>query len=149
MHKKIVYFVRHGQSEDNIAPVFQAPDSPLSSEGKEQARRIAERVSKIPFEVLIASPFQRAKETAEAIARATGKTPEFSDLFVERIKPKSVAGKFYNDPEADKIWRQWNQSLYSSGMRIEDGENFDDIIDRTDKALASLRAHQITHRSMS
>ena len=30
---KVVYFVRHGQSEDNVAPVFQAPESPLSAVG--------------------------------------------------------------------------------------------------------------------
>ena len=31
---KVVYFVRHGQSEDNVAPVFQSPDSPLSAVGR-------------------------------------------------------------------------------------------------------------------
>ena len=40
---KVVYFVRHGQSEDNVAPVFQSPDSPLSAVGRNQAARIAAR----------------------------------------------------------------------------------------------------------
>ena len=35
---KVVYFVRHGQSEDNIAPVFQSPDSPLSAVGRQASR---------------------------------------------------------------------------------------------------------------
>jgi broad specificity phosphatase PhoE len=38
--EKIVYFVRHAQSEDNVAPVFQSPNSPLNEEGKRQAERI-------------------------------------------------------------------------------------------------------------
>src|SRR3989338_8930696 len=71
--EKIVYFVRHGQSADNVAPVFQSPDSPLNEKGQQQAESIAQRVSKLSFDALIASPFERAKQTAEAIAKATGK----------------------------------------------------------------------------
>lgn len=137
--KKVVYFVRHGQSDDNVAPVFQSPNSPLSAKGREQAERIAERVSNISFEALIASPFRRAKETAEAIARLTNKISEFSDLFVERIKPAGINGKPYNDPEADTLWREWVKSLYTPGMRVADGENFDDLLMRADKALALLQ----------
>ena len=48
---KVVYFVRHGQSEDNVAPVFQSPDSPLSAVGRNQAARIAARVATLAFDV--------------------------------------------------------------------------------------------------
>jgi len=136
--QKIVYFVRHGQSADNVLPVFQSPDSPLNEKGKQQAEKIADRVSRLSFEALIASPFQRAKETAEAIQRVTGKTPEFSDLFVERVKPTSINGKPYTDKKANTAWREWEKSLYTPGMRVEDGENFDDLVARADKALAFL-----------
>ena len=64
---KVVYFVRHGQSEDNIAPVFQSPDSPLSAVGRHQAARIAARVATLAFDVLLASPYRRAHETADVI----------------------------------------------------------------------------------
>jgi broad specificity phosphatase PhoE len=138
--EKIVYFVRHAQSEHNIAPVFQSPDSPLSPEGMRQAERIADRVSRLAFEVLIASPFRRARETAEAIARIAGREPELSPLFVERLKPSRINGKPFADEEARAIWREWHKSLYSPGMRVEDGENLDDIVARVDKALAFLSA---------
>ena len=59
---KVVYFVRHGQSEDNVAPVFQSPHSPLSEVGRTQAQRIAARVAKLAFDALLTSPYQRAKE---------------------------------------------------------------------------------------
>jgi broad specificity phosphatase PhoE len=65
---KVVYFVRHGQSEDNVAPVFQSPDSPLSAVGRQQAERIAARVAKLSFDVLLASPYRRAHETAAVIS---------------------------------------------------------------------------------
>jgi probable phosphoglycerate mutase len=137
--QKTVYFLRHGQSEDNVAPVFQSPDSPLSAAGRIQAEKIAKRVSQLPLEAFIASPFQRAKETAEAIGKVINKEPEYSELFVERVKPTSIAGKSYKDEEANVVWREWEKSLYTPGMRVADGENFDDLIARADKALAFLK----------
>ena len=137
--EKTVYFVRHGQSEDNVTPVFQSPHSPLNEKGRGQAKSIAQRVSKLSFDALIASPFERAKQTAEAIAKATGKQPEYSELFVERIKPSYINGKSYTDDEANTLWREWENNLYTSGMRTDDGENFDDLIARADKALTFLQ----------
>lgn len=137
--EKIVYFVRHGQSEANVSPVFQSPDSPLNETGKNQAQKIAERIAKLSFETLIASPLARTKETAEAITAKTGKQPEYSDLFVERIKPTSLYGKSYEDEKADALWKNWEKSLYTPDLRVEDSENFDDLISRADKALEFLR----------
>jgi broad specificity phosphatase PhoE len=136
---KVVYFVRHGQSEDNVAPVFQSPHSPLSEVGRTQAQRIAARVAKLSFDALLASPYQRAKETAEAIGKVTGKAPEFCALFTERVKPTSVNGKPYTDEAARRAWLAWEHSLYTPGMRVEDGENYDDLVTRADKALALLK----------
>lgn len=135
---KTVYFVRHGESEANVSPVFQAPDSPLNDTGLTQARAVAERIQKVQFDVLIASPFARAKKTAEIIADATGRVPEFSALFVERIKPKSIDGRPYTDEQANATWRSWEASLHTPGVRVEDGENFDDLVLRADTALSFL-----------
>jgi broad specificity phosphatase PhoE len=137
--EKTVYFVRHAQSVDNAAPVFQSENSPLSNIGRRQAQHVAARLSKLPFEAIIASPLQRAKETAEAIALATSKEPKYSELFVERIKPARINGKPYGDEEANALWRDWTKSLYTPGMRVADGENFDDLIIRADAALAFLK----------
>jgi broad specificity phosphatase PhoE len=136
--EKVVYFVRHGQSVDNAAPVYQHADSPLSLTGQKQAKKVALRVSNIPFDCLITSPQPRAIQTANKISSATGKTPEYSGLFVERIKPKSVNGIPHSDEKATKIWAEWNESLYKSGSKIENGENYEEIIKRADEALNYL-----------
>lgn len=136
--KKIVYFVRHGQSNDNIAPVFQSTESSLSGEGKQQASSIAERASKVSFDTIIASPLQRTKQTAEIVSKATNKRVEFSELFVERIKPRSINGKLHTDKAANKVWRAWEDSLFTPGYKVEDGENYDEIIQRADRALDYL-----------
>ena len=136
--EKIVYFVRHGQSVDNVAPVFQSLDSPLSEVGIKQAEFIAKRVSNIPFEKLISSPLMRTRQTAEAISKATNMPIVFSNLFVEKIRPSSINGKPYKDPEAEIKSRAWENSLVSEGVKIEDGENYSEIIKRANDALNYL-----------
>ncbi|HEY0010854.1 MAG TPA: histidine phosphatase family protein [Candidatus Paceibacterota bacterium] len=136
--QKVVYFVRHGQSRANTLPVFQPLESPLSKKGVEQARLIAERAAKLPFEALISSPLMRAKSTAEQIGQMTGKIPDYSDLFVERIKPIAITGKSFANPVAMKIWKAWDHTLYTPGARVDDGENFDDMLERIDAGLEYL-----------
>lgn len=139
--EKIIYFVRHGQSKDNNAPVFQGIKSELSKEGKTQAEFIAKRASNLSFDALISSPLERAKETAKAISKTTNKPIEYSELFVERVKPSELNDRPYHDHNATELWRAWQESTYTPGKRVDDGENFDDIIKRTDRALAHLYDH--------
>ncbi len=138
--EKTIYFVRHGRSVGNDEQAFQGLDSPLSKEGKAQANLVAGRLAKIPFDTLISSPLLRARDTAQIIAEASGKTPEYSKLFVERFKPSRVSDRPHTDKEAHALWEEWEKSLYTSGLRVEDGENFDDQIARADAALEFLRA---------
>lgn len=135
---KVVHFFRHGESDANITPVFQSLDTPLSLQGRIQAERLGERVEKIPLDVVISSPLPRAHETAHQILKRKGIDCVISELFVERIKPAVLNGKSYDDPEADALWDRWENSLYTPGDRVEDGENFDDLIGRANDAFAFL-----------
>jgi len=47
-------------------------------------------------------------------------------------------GKPYSDPAAGMIWKDWEKSLVSTESRVEDGENYQDIILRSDNALEYL-----------
>jgi broad specificity phosphatase PhoE len=58
-----VWLVRHGDCYEDIAD----EDPPLSAMGREQARRLAERVNRLPYAAVYASPLRRALETARAI----------------------------------------------------------------------------------
>ncbi|HEY4161130.1 MAG TPA: histidine phosphatase family protein [Candidatus Saccharimonadales bacterium] len=142
---KTVYFVRHGQSTHNTLAVFQSPDSPLSEQGIVQAQKLAGRLAHVPFEALISSPFPRAHQTAQAIADKTSHEIVLSDLFVERRKPGSLVGKPYADEQAEKLYRQYIQTMYKPGGRVDDAENFDDIVSRADRALAFLLARSETN----
>lgn len=139
--KKTIYFVRHGQSEDNARPVFQAYDSPLSEKGLQQADKIAERAKHLQFDRIICSPQMRAKQTAEAIQAKTGKDLVASELFIERFKPTSIDGKPWEDETAAAVYKAWEKSLLTPGLRVEDGENYDDSVARADQALKYLEKH--------
>jgi broad specificity phosphatase PhoE len=72
----IVYFTRHGESVQNVADRGLRPhpeDSDrLSERGWEQARGLGERLRGEGIEAILASPFRRAQETAEAIGGVLG-----------------------------------------------------------------------------
>ena len=137
---KTIYLVRHGESEINVSETYMddAPP-PLTELGKEQARFLAKRAKNITFDVLIASPFERTKETAQMIAEESGHTIEYSDLFIERTLSKSLIGKSRSDPEskayADRAWRS---SQESGSEKIPGTETFEEIKARATKALKFL-----------
>jgi len=65
--------VRHGESEWNrIGRIQGWSDSPLSELGREQARRLAERLAREPISAIYASPLARAAQTAQIIAERLG-----------------------------------------------------------------------------
>ena len=66
----MLYVVRHGQTEWNVAKRFQGQrDSPLSELGQRQASAAAAFLAEAGVETLYASPLGRAWKTAEVIAR--------------------------------------------------------------------------------
>jgi broad specificity phosphatase PhoE len=72
----IVYFTRHGESVNNVADRALEPtpangDS-LSERGWEQARGLGERLRGEGIEAILASPYGRAQETAQAIGDVLG-----------------------------------------------------------------------------
>lgn len=132
----VVYFVRHGESEGNIAVrngggmwVDDYPDtSPLTETGKMQAEKAGEYLYKIEkeFDIIISSPFERAKNTAEIINKKLKKEIIFSDLcreivgepyfFVENeVRQKADGLKMVKDFR--KIVDEFLEYLKSSGKK--------------------------------
>lgn len=80
-------FVRHGESIGNAQSRWQGQsDYPLTERGRAQARALAERwkSENAKFDLIIASPLGRAKETAEIIAAALDVRVEFDPILLER-----------------------------------------------------------------
>lgn len=65
----IFYIVRHGQSRANAQQIMQGAkvDTPLTSQGQNQASQTAAKLSEVDFTAIFASPLVRAAQTAQII----------------------------------------------------------------------------------
>ena len=80
-------FLRHGESIGNAQSRWQGQsDYALTKKGRLQARALAERwkSENMKFDLIVASPLSRAKETAEIIAAALDARIEFDPILLER-----------------------------------------------------------------
>lgn len=137
MATKIIYFVRHGETELNAKGIRQGPEGSLSAKGREQALATAKRFPKHRGrpEVIISSPYQRTKETASIISEELKMPVEYSDLLVERRNPSEIIGHEGREREVRKIVDQIDKSYHTDDLRYSDEENFIDLKERARKLL--------------
>lgn len=134
MSKK-VYLVRHGESEDGASAVYQSDPSPLSPAGIKQAEILARRFESIHIDVVYASPFPRAHQTAEIILPSQ---VEDLDLLRELKRPSEIIGKPLHDPSALEIKAKIKEHIADESWHHSDEENFYEIRDRVCKLLDFL-----------
>lgn len=69
-----VTVLRHAESEGNLTPIYQGklPGTNLTKRGKEQAKKTAEGLRTGAVTRIYCSPLARTRQTAQAIADATG-----------------------------------------------------------------------------
>ncbi len=138
MKSKRVYFIRHGESENNALNVRQGPIGKLSELGRKQAAFVGERFQQIPIDSILVSPFERTRETADIINQQLVKPLEICDLLTERRNPSVIIGKSGNDPEVKKIIDLIDKSFHTNSSRYSDEENFEDLKNRAKQLLTFL-----------
>ena len=91
----------------------------LNDHGRKQAEALAERLAPVRFDALYSSPLERARETAEPLARAKGLTIQICED-VGEVRYGAWTGKSLKALTRTKLWRvvQFNPS----NMRFPDGE---------------------------
>ncbi len=138
MSVKLIYFVRHGETESNAKKIRQGPGGHLTEKGRAQALATAQRFPKHKgrAQVLIASPYERTRETAEIIAKELQmKKILYSDLLVERKNPTEIIGQWGGDVNVKHIIDQMDKSYHADDLRVSDEENFVDLKARAKKLL--------------
>ncbi len=59
-----LWILRHGQAEPHAATDAKRP---LTEEGRQEALRMAQRLQQEPLDIILASPYLRAQQTAELV----------------------------------------------------------------------------------
>ncbi|MFW6050479.1 MAG: histidine phosphatase family protein [Myxococcota bacterium] len=130
-----ITLVRHAQSVANVTGHWQGQgDSPLSEEGRAQARALAERWRERRYDLVVASDLSRTAETAAALGRDVELDPQWREVDVgawEGLTRAEVAERF---PEQIEALQR------GEPIRIGGGESWHDLLARAQQALTGLRA---------
>ena len=137
-----IYFVRHGETILTPQRKFSgtgALDPELMQDGLDQAELVAKECAKLGAEVLIASPLNRTRQTAEAISRSTGLEIIFDEAWYE-LSFGSWDGKAIEEvrEEEPDNYQAWINS--SSYAPPGGGESYDEASVRIEEALEKLVA---------
>lgn len=119
-----IIVVRHGETAGNAARVLQHPDTPLSTLGAEQARRVARRLAGGRVEAIVSSDYARARATAEAVAQACGVALELDPELRERSFG-ALRGRAYAELDFDP---------FAPDYAPPGGETWDELHRRVDRA---------------
>lgn len=112
--------IRHGEN-DAIGNTLTGwlPGLHLNEKGREQARRLAERLAGVPVRAVLSSPLERTRETAEPIAARLGLEIEIREEIGE-LRLGEWTGRSLKELRKDPVWRQFNE--HRATARIPGGE---------------------------
>lgn len=133
------YLVRHGQSTFNVEGRLpsQLPNVPLTDEGRRQAHQAAVALAGLRLSAVISSPLERAKETAEIIARGWAlpvqEEPRLMDTEMGRWAGRKISEVSKDDPG-------WHEFLKKPTEPPEGVESFEQVRSRTVAVIEALRA---------
>ncbi|MGI6877558.1 histidine phosphatase family protein [Microbacterium sp. gxy059] len=125
----LIALVRHGQTEWNREGRLQGlSDIPLNDTGRAQAAAAAEALRGGDWELLVASPLVRARETAEIIGSALG-------LGEPAVRP-DLRERAYGDAEGMRLEEYWER--YPGGVEIPGAETDEEVVARARRELRAI-----------
>jgi probable phosphoglycerate mutase len=135
---QLVFFIRHAQAEYKPGRLYGwTPGVHLSADGREQAKRLAERLEPVRFTAVYSSPLERCRETAEAVTAGRRNTIEVADGLGE-VRYGSWQGRTFRSLAKTKLWR--TVQLTPSQAAFPDGESIRAMQARGVDAVDAIRA---------
>lgn len=138
-----VYFIRHGESEENVkgTGTFML-DPKLTERGRRQIQVTGHRLLHLldgqSVDFLISSTYLRARQSAEILADTLWmKEILFSSLVLERRHPSAIVGKQNGSPEVMRIFEEMYSDRYDRFV-YADEESFYDFRERLKKIITFL-----------
>ncbi|OGZ02503.1 MAG: hypothetical protein A2430_01725 [Candidatus Liptonbacteria bacterium RIFOXYC1_FULL_36_8] len=134
-----VYLVRHGETEGMERGIRLGHLDMLSKEGIKQSQTLANRLSKINFDLIYSSPTIRAKDTCKIILsnRDVKRVIKLNEL-IERKEASCFVGM----PTDEVPWDYLKKHRLKRNWHYKDGESFDDIFSRAKKILEIFSKHK-------
>jgi len=134
-----IFLVRHGQDTDNAAGILNGRrDTELSELGREQARKVAEKLRDNEVQIIYTSPLKRVYETARIIGTVLGIDKIIADEHLIEREFGILTGKPVSDiPKyANKILVTDRVNYF---LEVEGAEDFPTLIERGKKILNEIR----------
>lgn len=133
-----LYLLRHGQTELSVARRYSGRGNPpLTDVGRAQADAAARRLAKVEgLTAVVSSPLERARETARAVATATGAELSWDDDLIETDFGAWEGLTFTEAAERDPdVHRRW---LGDPSVPTPGGESFDQVHHRVRRARNAI-----------
>lgn len=131
--------MRHAEpAEDARGRCYGRLDVELSTLGRRQSERLAERLAAEPVATVVSSPRRRAVDTAHAIAAPHGLAVEILDELRE-LDFGELEGRTYEEIAASRpeLYAQWMEA--PTAVQFPGGEAYGDLHDRVAGAVGALR----------
>jgi broad specificity phosphatase PhoE len=129
--------IRHASHDFvNTRILGHTPGIHLNDLGRQQAEDLAAHLSGLSIDAVCSSPLERARETAEPLARRLNLEIQITDEFNE-VNVGDWANRTFADLNSLPEWRNWNSCR--SGTAPPNGEHMLDVQARIVTALGRLR----------
>lgn len=139
-----IYLIRHGETDQNKVKCLQGhSDIELNAYGRELARKTAEGLKNVKFDMIFTSPLKRARETAEMI-KGDRKIPVYAEERIKEICFGEYEGlcygkEHYSIPDEHFMYFFEKPECY---VTPPGGESFEQVIARTGEFIRELAARE-------
>lgn len=135
-----VIFLRHGQAKNNIERILtgRTPNIPLTEKGIEQAEKTAKFLEQMNISAIYSSPIERAKHTAEIVARHNSLDVITDDRLIELDM-----GKFTGVPYDEIFTSHGNVFMKFYNGELEIAHNGVETFTEVKKRVLSIVDHVV------
>ena len=121
----MIYFVRHGQTDDNVNGILTGwLSTPLNDKGLSQAIDTAEQLKNVHFDICFCSPLKRTKQTLFEILKYHEDMPIIFDARLKERDYGSLTGK------NTKLWQ--GERWHENNPLPEETESISDMYSRVE-----------------
>lgn len=147
-----IVLVRHGETEGSSSVRYHGSgDVALSEEGREQMRRACVELNRVPFDLVVASPLQRAWQSAWILGRGAPVRleTELREVDFGRWEGRSAEEIRESDPALFEEWKAGKEDFTYPG-----GESRAALRERVRRGLERLLAAEahnvlvVTHKGV-